>query len=265
MLRTGGETIFRADKVKTIKFHTTWGVLGSVVLLSACAPSAMLVPTTCATPVQARMQKESKPVPPVQPQRLTAVGYGSTVRDNALYNYGQQKLMAMRAAQLDAYRNLAEQVYGFRLWGTTSIAAFATQNDSIRTHVDAFIRGAKVVNVTSIADGNFEVTVELDLTQAFLSQFTPPETQQPAPAQQAVNTAGCPAPVQPVEPVMLAPAPVSVVPTVVAPVNVTSLPGGTIVTPATVAPSVVTTPMVVPSASCATVGCSQPSVYYYSR
>lgn len=104
------------------------------------------------------------------PTKLRAVGYGST-GGYTQYTHAQQKLMAMRAAQVDAYRNLAEQVYGFRVWGSTAVSAFATQSDSIRSYVDAFIRGARVVSMTSIADGNFEATVELELSQQFVDCF----------------------------------------------------------------------------------------------
>jgi hypothetical protein len=106
----------------------------------------------------------------VLPAKLQAVGYGAP-GSYSQYTHGQQKLMAMRAAQVDAYRNLAEQVYGFRIWGSTSVSAFATQNDSVRSYVDAFIRGARVINMTAIADGNFEATVELELSQNFLNCF----------------------------------------------------------------------------------------------
>lgn len=106
----------------------------------------------------------------VLPAKLQAVGYGAP-GSYSQYTHGQQKLMAIRAAQVDAYRNLAEQVYGFRVWGSTSVSAFATQSDTVRTYVDAYIRGARVVNTTAIADGNFEVTVELELTQNFLNCF----------------------------------------------------------------------------------------------
>jgi outer membrane protein FlgP len=99
-----------------------------------------------------------------------AVGYGA-LGNYSQYTTGQQKLMAMRAAQVDAYRNLAEQVYGFRVWGNTAVSAFATQNDNVRSYVDSFIRGARVVNTSSIADGNFETTVELEVSQAFLDNL----------------------------------------------------------------------------------------------
>jgi hypothetical protein len=75
--------------------------------------------------------------------------------------------MAMRAAQVDAYRNLAEQVQGFRIIGSTTVSAFAVQNDTIRSYVDSYIKGARVVSTTSIADGNFQVEVELDMTNQF--------------------------------------------------------------------------------------------------
>lgn len=107
------------------------------------------------------------------PVRLTALGYGAP-GSFPQYTPGQQKLMAMRAAQVDAYRNLAEQVYGFRVWGNTVVSAFTTQNDNVRSSVDAFIRGARVVNMSTVADGNFEATVELEVSQSFLDSLYKP-------------------------------------------------------------------------------------------
>jgi hypothetical protein len=98
--------------------------------------------------------------------KISTMGYGST-GSYPQYTAGQQKLMAMRAAQVDAYRNLAEQVQGFRLTGGTTVSAFALQSDTVRTYVDAFIRGARVVGVTSIGEGNYQATVELELPKRF--------------------------------------------------------------------------------------------------
>lgn len=104
-----------------------------------------------------------------QGHKFLAVGYGAIGGNSSQYTVGQQKLMAMRAARVDAYRTLAEQVYGFRISGSTSVSVFSTQNDNIRIYVDSYIRGARLVNMTPVADGNFEATVELDLTHAFFS------------------------------------------------------------------------------------------------
>ena len=100
------------------------------------------------------------------PVKFLAVGYGSA-GSYPQYTAGQQKVMAMRAAQVDAYRNLAEQVQGFRVRGTTTVSAFALQNDTIHTYVDAFIRGARVVGINAIADGNYQANVELELSSHF--------------------------------------------------------------------------------------------------
>lgn len=104
------------------------------------------------------------PPPPPAPIKVTAVGHGtlSNVQYNQ-YNANQQKLMAMRAAKLDAYRNLAEQVYGFRLSGATTISAFANQRDYVRVNVDAYVRGARVIEVRQLADGSYEARVEAEL------------------------------------------------------------------------------------------------------
>lgn len=128
----------------------------------------------------------------VSSKRLQAVGHGAP-GSYTQYNHSQQRLMAMRAAQIDAYRNLAEQVYGFKIWGSTSVSAFATQSDTVRSYVDAYIRGARVVNMTAIADGNFEATVELDLSQSFFDCLGAPGSCAPRVVSSCV-AAGCTAP-----------------------------------------------------------------------
>lgn len=134
--------------------------LVSLTLLSGCAAQSPLQPQCCASPAPLVAASNT----------LSATGYGSPATYGQ-YTPGQQKLMAIRAATVDAYRVLAERVYGFRVAGSTSVSAFATQSDTIRSHVDAFIRGARIVNTSTIAEGNVEVTVELDMTPQFLGCF----------------------------------------------------------------------------------------------
>lgn len=151
--------------------------LVSALRLPLAAVAAALALAGCATnnigcqqpasPAAAPAVQPADRIAYVAPIKLLAVGYGSPGAYSQ-YTHAQQKLMAIRAAQVDAYRNLAEQVYGFRVWGNTAVSGFATQNDAIRTYVDAFIRGARVVNTSSIADGNWEVTVELEISPQFL-------------------------------------------------------------------------------------------------
>lgn len=101
-----------------------------------------------------------------QTVRVSATGYGSTSHFDG-YSNGQRRLMAMRASKLDAYRALAEQVYGVKIKGSTTVAAMIAQNDSYRIYVDAYLRGARVVSVTPMAEGNYETEVEIELPADF--------------------------------------------------------------------------------------------------
>lgn len=73
----------------------------------------------------------------------------------------QTKLLAKRAAQADAYRNLAEQVKGLRITSTTFVKDFVAESDEIATAVNTFLKGAKVVDVRYMEDGSAELTMEL--------------------------------------------------------------------------------------------------------
>jgi hypothetical protein len=79
--------------------------------------------------------------------------------------------MAERAAKVDGYRNLLEQTYGLQVLGTTAVRDFITQSDSVRTQVDAFIRGAKVVDTHMLDDGSVEVDMEVTLGKEFWVLF----------------------------------------------------------------------------------------------
>lgn len=103
--------------------------------------------------------------------KITAVGYGATSSNDG-YTAGQKRLMAMRASKLDAYRALAEQVQGVRVNGNSTVASMMAQNDSFRVYVDAYLRGAQLVTVTPMADGNYETTMELTLDDQFFGRFT---------------------------------------------------------------------------------------------
>jgi len=106
--------------------------------------------------------------PPVDAQLIvtslsrfyTAVGSATTVvyKD---YPPPQQRLLAIRAARLDAYRNLAEALYGLRIRGGTDMTNAKVEIDRSRSYVDALVRGARVKSITPKPDGIYEVEVEL--------------------------------------------------------------------------------------------------------
>jgi hypothetical protein len=105
-------------------------------------------------------------VPPIK--ILTAMGHGTSdmFRD---YSPAQRRLMSMRASKMDAYRNLAEQIYGVRINGHTTVSAMVVKNDSYSTYIDAFLKGARVISITAIDADTYETVVEITLTPKFFT------------------------------------------------------------------------------------------------
>ncbi len=72
----------------------------------------------------------------------------------------QGKLKAARAAELDAKRKLAEQIYGLRIDSDTLVRDFITEYDEINSQVNAVLVGA-IVDNTSWGDGMATVQVSI--------------------------------------------------------------------------------------------------------
>ena len=94
-------------------------------------------------------------------ETITATGYAVVAVQNNR-NPAQQRLMAIRASKLDAYRNLTEQVYGQQLDSSTTVADMVVTNDTFRTKVEGVIYGARLVSITPVGDDTYETTLSLD-------------------------------------------------------------------------------------------------------
>ncbi|MBN1555489.1 MAG: LPP20 family lipoprotein [Phycisphaerae bacterium] len=87
---------------------------------------------------------------------------GEAAVDTEAENKVQGELMAKRAAEMDARRKLAEQVQGLMLTGDTSVKNFMLKNDQVRSRMEAYQLGAKLVDA-EVKDGKATAEVELDL------------------------------------------------------------------------------------------------------
>ena len=94
-------------------------------------------------------------------ETLTATGYAVISVQNHR-NPAQQRLLAIRAAKLDAYRGLTEQVYGLKVEANATVADMVVQNDTFRSRVEGVIFGATLVSITPAGDDTYEVTLTLD-------------------------------------------------------------------------------------------------------
>lgn len=75
----------------------------------------------------------------------------------------QRRLMAKRAAELDAYRQLVERIYGLQLTATTTVRDAVTERDEIEAFAQEFLRGARATNVRYGPDGVVEVEMQVTI------------------------------------------------------------------------------------------------------
>ena len=154
------------------KIIMSLGVVGMTGVMSACVPPQGM--SLMAPPQRAMIAKApTRVIAPRKRVRVNATGYG-TMSAFEGYSTGQRRLMAIRASKLEAYRSLAEQIHGVRITGNTTVGSMMAESDHFRAYVDAFIRGAKVVSISPMEDGNYETTVELELDQNFFNALGNP-------------------------------------------------------------------------------------------
>ncbi|WP_295551133.1 LPP20 family lipoprotein [Limnohabitans sp. Rim8] len=94
-------------------------------------------------------------------ETLVATGYAVISVQNHK-NPAQQRLLAIRASKLDAYRSLTEQVYGQQLDASTTVADMTVMSDTFRAKVEGVIYGATMVSITPVGDDTYETTLSLD-------------------------------------------------------------------------------------------------------
>ena len=117
-------------------------------------------------PVQAEGSEGAGKASMIQPlvekrETITATGYAVISIQNHK-NPAQQRLLAIRASKLDAYRALTEQVYGQQLDASTTVADMTVMSDTFRAKVEGVIYGAVLVSITPVGDDTYETTLSLD-------------------------------------------------------------------------------------------------------
>ena len=102
---------------------------------------------------------------------LEAVGIGAP--PERFYGKPQARPMALRAAKLDAYRNLLEVVKGVRVNSTTLVEDFAVKSDIIKTQVDGMVKGAQIIKRDYLSDGTVEITMRMSLSGGLMQVILP--------------------------------------------------------------------------------------------
>ena len=93
---------------------------------------------------------------------ITAVGKGLLPKDVA--NPAQAKLLAMRAAKIEAYKNLLETILKMKTPPDRGMKEYLEEKHIEITRIEGFVKGAMVVKEEYKNDGSAEVTLEVPIT-----------------------------------------------------------------------------------------------------
>jgi len=91
---------------------------------------------------------------------ITIQATGEGVSPVNVLSVPQAKVMARRAAIADAYRALAEKMYGVRIKGKETIKDLMLKNSEVKTYIYGIIRGANIEEET-FKDGIYRVTMNV--------------------------------------------------------------------------------------------------------
>ena len=106
--------------------------------------------------------------PLYQAPLLRAVGM-SSVAVQPSKNLNQRRLMAIRAAKIDAYRILAEQIHGVHLDGQTTVAEAILTSDVLSSAVRGTVLGAETILIEPTGGDTYKV--EMTISQAHVDRL----------------------------------------------------------------------------------------------
>ncbi len=143
-----------------------------LIVLAACAPSTRTAVDALprAATEGTRQLAEAKdmldslePTVEVRSRAAPLSGRGfAQVAAQPGQTLNQRRLLAMRAARLDALRDLTEQVHGIRISSDSLMRDAVLRDDRLAAQVQGTLRGARTVAIDPRGDDGYAVTMELD-------------------------------------------------------------------------------------------------------
>jgi hypothetical protein len=150
-------------------FAPVFFAAGGLLLLAAAAAPRMAgaqagqsVDVSCTTPNDRAC---------IDWNRQVAIAVGMGVPASFATTAGQKNVTALRAARLDAARNLLELIRGVNITSDSSLQQAMVTSDQVRTSIEGALNGIREVgNPKYFSDGSIQVRLE-----ASLRQVIPPE------------------------------------------------------------------------------------------
>jgi len=129
-------------------------------------------------------------------EEITATGFGALPQGVPV---ARAKMMARRAAIVDAQRGLVEAIKGTSVDAETTVNMSLLQSDIVKTKVSGIVTGARIISEGMNNDGGYEVTMsvpkygvgsvaDVAITQKLAKEGITAPVPVPAPAPEAVKT-----------------------------------------------------------------------------
>lgn len=92
--------------------------------------------------------------------RVVGVGY-AVINAQPGESPEEKRLMAIKASKLEAYKSLAEQIYGQYLESRGTLSNLKMSDEEITSRVEGLIVGARVVSIKPISSDSYETVLEI--------------------------------------------------------------------------------------------------------
>jgi len=92
--------------------------------------------------------------------RVVGVGY-AVINAQPGDTPEEKRLMAIKASKLEAYKSLAEQIYGQYLESRGSLSNLKMGDEELISRVEGLIVGARVVSIKPISTDSYETVLEV--------------------------------------------------------------------------------------------------------
>lgn len=123
----------------------------------------ILIAVLCGCSNMIDKQVEWETIEPGTYPVLRSVGY-APIDSQRGSDRTAKTLMAVKASKLDAYRELAEQVYGQKVDGNQSLANLVVVDTQLQASVQGVIRGARVIKSYPVGENSYATELELDFS-----------------------------------------------------------------------------------------------------
>ena len=92
--------------------------------------------------------------------RVVGVGY-AVINAQPGKSPEEKRLMAIQASKLEAYKSLAEQIYGQYLESRGTLSNLKLSDEEITSRVEGLVVGARVVSIKPISTDSYETVLEV--------------------------------------------------------------------------------------------------------